>query len=388
MDAHPNDSICLDEDDQIQQQYEQSRIKLEHLSAFFHVPITEAAKGLGVCTTVLKKLCRKHGIPRWPHRKIKKLDSTLALLEKSAKKPVNARHSANVQKKMDALLHSRTLLLTEGKYIRDSKPRRCRTKTGGKGNDYEGKQKDRGDEIEDKLWSGSPVIPQLPESPPSIVPNLMVPSPIVSNPMVSNPMVSSPMMANQMVPNLLLGNPVIPPMTPNVILPNVQQSVPPNRPLGVVVPPMMNGMVGGYPTFGMIYMSNGTAIQVPIVTGSMGPTGTNVYSSPSIHAGVIQANSEMTPHSFPHNTPLIPTSLSSPPLPSSSLAPMTQLVQQPPVVSPQPLPLCHYADIPSHRQYQPKVACTERADALTFSEDMLFVSLSPPPPYDLYVPVD
>ena len=30
----------------------------------------EVAKKLGVCATALKKLCRKYGIARWPHRKL------------------------------------------------------------------------------------------------------------------------------------------------------------------------------------------------------------------------------------------------------------------------------------------------------------------------------
>jgi len=35
-------------------------LNLETLSAFFHLPISEAAKEIGVCTTVLKKICRKY----------------------------------------------------------------------------------------------------------------------------------------------------------------------------------------------------------------------------------------------------------------------------------------------------------------------------------------
>jgi hypothetical protein len=45
-------------------------IGLETLSKYFHLPINDVAKELGVCATVLKKICRKNGIPRWPHRKV------------------------------------------------------------------------------------------------------------------------------------------------------------------------------------------------------------------------------------------------------------------------------------------------------------------------------
>lgn len=47
-----------------------SHIDYAVLQQHFHLPISQVAKELGVCATVLKKLCRQHGIPRWPHRKV------------------------------------------------------------------------------------------------------------------------------------------------------------------------------------------------------------------------------------------------------------------------------------------------------------------------------
>mmetsp|Transcript_38331 Transcript_38331/g.82413 ORF Transcript_38331/g.82413 Transcript_38331/m.82413 type:complete len:423 (+) Transcript_38331:51-1319(+) len=60
-----------------------SQIDYALLQQHFHLPISEVAKELGVCATVLKKLCRKHGIPRWPHRKIKSLNKLIAALEET-----------------------------------------------------------------------------------------------------------------------------------------------------------------------------------------------------------------------------------------------------------------------------------------------------------------
>lgn len=59
----------------IQQEMERKPTSSSHidysvLQQHFHLPISQVAKELGVCATVLKKLCRQHGIPRWPHRKV------------------------------------------------------------------------------------------------------------------------------------------------------------------------------------------------------------------------------------------------------------------------------------------------------------------------------
>jgi len=56
-------------------------ISFDELSKYFHLPINQVAKELGVCATILKKICRRNGIPRWPHRKIKSLDKMIANLE-------------------------------------------------------------------------------------------------------------------------------------------------------------------------------------------------------------------------------------------------------------------------------------------------------------------
>ncbi|KAH7294976.1 hypothetical protein KP509_27G027000 [Ceratopteris richardii] len=52
-------------------------ITLQELTQYFSMPITEAAKKLNVGTTVLKKRCREFDIPRWPHRKMKSIDSLI-----------------------------------------------------------------------------------------------------------------------------------------------------------------------------------------------------------------------------------------------------------------------------------------------------------------------
>ncbi|XP_047325234.1 protein RKD4 [Impatiens glandulifera] len=52
-------------------------VELEEIQKYFDVPITKAAKELKIGLTVLKKRCRELNIMRWPHRKIKSLNSLI-----------------------------------------------------------------------------------------------------------------------------------------------------------------------------------------------------------------------------------------------------------------------------------------------------------------------
>lgn len=47
-----------------------TKIALGDLRRVFHLPIQEAAKELNVGQTVLKRICRKHAIKRWPYRSL------------------------------------------------------------------------------------------------------------------------------------------------------------------------------------------------------------------------------------------------------------------------------------------------------------------------------
>ncbi|ERN17212.1 hypothetical protein AMTRI_Chr09g33970 [Amborella trichopoda] len=61
-------------------------IALSDLSKHFNVPMAEASRNLKVGLTVLKRKCREFGIPRWPHRKIKSLDSLIHDLQDEVKR--------------------------------------------------------------------------------------------------------------------------------------------------------------------------------------------------------------------------------------------------------------------------------------------------------------
>ena len=63
-----------------EQRKKAGKLKLSDLCDSFHLPIEEAAARVDLCPTVVKKTCRKAGLARWPHRKVKSLLKQIALL--------------------------------------------------------------------------------------------------------------------------------------------------------------------------------------------------------------------------------------------------------------------------------------------------------------------
>ncbi|KAL4162665.1 hypothetical protein PRNP1_003197 [Phytophthora ramorum] len=58
-------------------------VQLEDLRACFNMPIAAVARKFGICATLLKKICRRHGIQRWPHRQIRSLQKSIDMLRES-----------------------------------------------------------------------------------------------------------------------------------------------------------------------------------------------------------------------------------------------------------------------------------------------------------------
>merc|ERR1712166_147788 len=64
-------------------------LSFEELQKHFNMPMTEAAKQVGVCLTFFKKICRTRGISRWPFRKLKSLQNQISDLESSLQENPN-----------------------------------------------------------------------------------------------------------------------------------------------------------------------------------------------------------------------------------------------------------------------------------------------------------
>ncbi|OWZ05307.1 putative extracellular protein [Phytophthora megakarya] len=56
-------------------------LTLNELRPHFNKPMTVVAKELGVCITLMKKICRRNGLVRWPHRRIRSLVNRITSLQ-------------------------------------------------------------------------------------------------------------------------------------------------------------------------------------------------------------------------------------------------------------------------------------------------------------------
>nr|GME07148.1 protein RKD1 [Ipomoea batatas] len=73
-----------------------STLNREVISSYFHMPVCQAAEELGIGETTLKERCRKVGIPRWPHRKLKSLEALMKNVQDFEENPKDALTRATI----------------------------------------------------------------------------------------------------------------------------------------------------------------------------------------------------------------------------------------------------------------------------------------------------
>ncbi|KAI3411581.1 RWP-RK domain-containing protein [Psidium guajava] len=61
------------------------KMTLADVGGYFHLPIEKASKRLRLCPTVVKKICRKGGVGRWPYRKVQCMEKKILDLRERLK---------------------------------------------------------------------------------------------------------------------------------------------------------------------------------------------------------------------------------------------------------------------------------------------------------------
>ncbi|OQS01885.1 hypothetical protein THRCLA_05673 [Thraustotheca clavata] len=88
-------------------------ITLNELRPHFNKPMAAVAQEMGVCITLMKKICRKNGLTRWPHRRIRSLvnriTSLQAVAESIVDKPEKMRfhqHIASLRRELSDVIQN------------------------------------------------------------------------------------------------------------------------------------------------------------------------------------------------------------------------------------------------------------------------------------------
>ncbi|KAG0498962.1 hypothetical protein HPP92_003653 [Vanilla planifolia] len=83
-----------------------TEVGLDEIRAHFGMPITRAAAEMNIGLTVLKKRCRHLGITRWPHRKMKSLNTLIHNMQEIGK----VSSDVDIEKELQSLEEHRRLM--------------------------------------------------------------------------------------------------------------------------------------------------------------------------------------------------------------------------------------------------------------------------------------
>ncbi|CAK9158052.1 unnamed protein product [Ilex paraguariensis] len=78
------------------------KLTLKDVKQYFNLPIDEAAKKMNICPTVMKKICRRDGLLRWPYRKIKATEKKISK-KKGSLAATDVKEKAGAQAEIESL---------------------------------------------------------------------------------------------------------------------------------------------------------------------------------------------------------------------------------------------------------------------------------------------
>jgi hypothetical protein len=93
----------------------------EELAKYFSMSADQAADHLGLCMSAIKKICRRHGIIRWPHRKLLSANKSLALIdEKMLDTDQTAQSQSMLRQEAISVLISKLRVMLNPRYLVNS----------------------------------------------------------------------------------------------------------------------------------------------------------------------------------------------------------------------------------------------------------------------------
>ncbi|XP_019710662.2 protein RKD1-like [Elaeis guineensis] len=105
---------------------EEKVLTFEEVSHYFYMPITQAAKELNIGVTLLKKKCRELGIPRWPHRKLKSLQTLIKNVKEFGREDGDVGETKIIRSALEILEQERKLVEKEPATQLEEKTKRLR----------------------------------------------------------------------------------------------------------------------------------------------------------------------------------------------------------------------------------------------------------------------
>ncbi|KAJ9183627.1 hypothetical protein P3X46_007452 [Hevea brasiliensis] len=109
-----NESLRSSKSILAQQRERTGKLTLKDFDPYFHLPIEEAARLMNICPTVVKKICRKYGMSRWPFRKIKSIEKQILSLRANSIS-INAEERARTEAEIQRLEQKISKLCAGGK---------------------------------------------------------------------------------------------------------------------------------------------------------------------------------------------------------------------------------------------------------------------------------